>query len=418
MTVMPWLFAEADGAKDVARMRALLAHGLAAGAAGGALYLTVAVGVWKLLPALLHLSAAEYESLRGPVVAMTLVTALGYPTRLLVALRLGLQDYLFMGWLSIWQTLLNLLIVVALTKLGAGLYGIALGAAIPPIVVGLGALLRTKLRNPELLLGWRGFANGAPLRSIVSSGAGTWLASLGWQLAFASDSVVIAYLGFRDLVPIFVITSRLGLTLMQLSWALPDSTSVGLAQLNAEGSIDRTRHVIATLLRLHLLAAGLIACCLLAGNLSFVTVWVGSGFYGGAKLNAALALNVIALSVVHSLLVPAAVLGRRVAAGLLTLLNGATHIGFALLLGHFWGMTGVAMATTLSALLTTIPGGLRLLTELTSLGIRAIARTIVLPWLVRMIPSALLAVLLTSLLLHLLILLRHLVATVKYWNCL
>src|SRR5262249_31761725 len=146
------------------------------------------------------------------------------------------------------------------------------------------------------------------------------------QLASASDAVVLAYLGYRELVPMFVVTSRLGLTLMQLSWTVPDSTSVGLAQLKAAGQEQRTTDIIRSLLRFHLLAAGLVACGCLATNFGFVSAWVGQDLYGGNRLNATVALSVVALSVVHGLMVPVAVLGRRMATGLLTLLNGAVHI--------------------------------------------------------------------------------------------
>ena len=138
--VMPWLFAEADGAKDSGRMRSLLAHGLAASLAGGLVYLGAAVCLWKLVPTMLHLSVVDREALRGPVIAMVTVTSIGYPLRLFAALRLGLQDYSFMGVSGFAQTLLSLAIVVGLTLLGSGLYGIAVGAAVPGVLVGMAAL--------------------------------------------------------------------------------------------------------------------------------------------------------------------------------------------------------------------------------------------------------------------------------------
>ena len=191
-------------------------------------------------------------------------------------------------------------------------------------------------RDRALLIGWPALRSSA-LKPIILSGAGQWLGSLGWQLASASDAVVLAYLGYRELVPVFVVTSRLGLTLMQLSWTLPDSTSVGLAQLKAEGQEQRTTEVIRSLLQFHLLAAGLVACGCLAANFGFVSAWVGQDLYGGASLNATIALGVVALSVVHGLVVPVAVLGRRMTTGLVTLLNGAVHVVLAVAFGRVWG---------------------------------------------------------------------------------
>jgi len=389
--VMPWLFAEADGAKDAARMRSLLVHGLASAVVGGAIYLVVAACVWKVLPGLLHLSSPATETLRGPVIAMSCVTAIGYPTRLFAALRLGLQDYSFMGSLGIAQTLLNLFLVVGLSPMMGGLYAVALGASVPPIVIGTLSLARTMSRNQDLLHDWPAL-HWSSLRPIMSSGAGQWLGSLGWQLAFASDAVVIGYLGHRDLIPMFDVTSRLGLTLMRLSWVFPDSASVGLAQLRAESASERSGHVVATLLRFHLLTAGLVACGILAANFGFVTTWVGHDLFGGAVLNGWFALDVLVLSVVHGLLVPVAVFGRRVTVGTLTLLNGGLHIGFALVLGRLWGLAGVAAATSVSAMVTTMPSGVKMLTEMTSLTMRTVLHRVGGPWLLRMMPCCGLAI--------------------------
>ena len=276
---------------------------------------------------------------------------------------------------------------MGLTLVGSGLYGIAVGAAVPGVLVGMAALGRTIARDRALLIGWPALRSSA-LRPIILSGTGQWLGSLGWQLASASDAVVLAYLGYRELVPVFVVTSRLGLTLMQLSWTLPDSTSVGLAQLKAEGQEQRTTDVIRSLLQFHLLAAGLVACGCLAANFGFVSAWVGQDLYGGASLNATIALGVVALSVVHGLMVPVAVLGRRMTTGLVTLLNGAVHVVLAVAFGRVWGLTGVALATVVSALVTTIPVGLAMLTAETRLRLRDVAMGIVLPWLWRALPCA------------------------------
>jgi len=389
--VMPWLFAEADGANDGARMRKLVGHGLAAGVAGGAGYLFVALCAWVLLPAVLHVSPAELDSLRGPVIAMSLVTAIGYPLRFFGALRSGLQDFAFMGTVGIVQTLLTVGLVVEVTRLGAGLYGVALGAALPPLIGGLIALARTASRNQEFLQGWPRL-RWVSLQPLLKSGMGQWLGSVGWQLAFASDGVIIAFLGHRELVPVYVVTSRLPLTLLQISWALPDSTAVGLAQLNAEGRQDRVAEVFAVLVRFHLITAGLIACGVLASNFGFVGTWVGLDLYGGATLNSVLALDVIALSVAHGFMVPLAVLGRRLSVGLLTLLNGISHILLALFFGRAWGLPGVALGTTLSALLTTIPGGIRMFAQVTSRTMRESAWKIAGDWSLRIAPCFLLAV--------------------------
>ena len=383
--VMPWLFAEADGEKNREKMRSLLAHGVLAGLAGGAIYAVFALVLWLLLPRLLHLSEVDRHTLRGPVLVMAAITVAGYPLRLFAALRTGLQDYRFMGTLGLIQPIVTLVVTASFTLSGLGLYGIALGVAVPGILTGAASMLRTRSKDPELVTAWPRPSRRV-LKGIVLSGTGAWFASIGWQLAFATDSVVIAFLGYRDLVPMFTVTSRLGLTLMQMSWTLPDSTSVGLAQLNSEGHKDRVADVIGVLLRLHLVGAGLIACGVLAGNFGFVTIWIGSDLFGGPALNSAFAIDVVLLSLVHGLVVPAAVLGQRLRVGAITLANGVVHIGLALALGRLWGLLGVALATALSAMVTSVPVGARLLAGFLPGAIPKIVTTIFRPWLARSVP--------------------------------
>jgi O-antigen/teichoic acid export membrane protein len=391
LAVMPWLFAEADGAKDAARTKSLVAHGVAAACASGLGSVLVAVVLWSLLPGLLHFSAVDRQLLRGPVFAMTAVTAVGYPLRVFVAFRAGLQDYGFLGRWNLVQTLFGPAFIVVVTRVWGGFYGIALGGAVASTAVGVAALVRTALRNPEI---FRDLPRpSAPLvRYILGSGAGAWLGTVGFQLAASTDNALIAFLGHRDLVPMFVVTSRLGLTLMQISWTLPDSAFVGLAQLNAEeqGEKKRVAEVIMALLRLQLLAAGGLACGLLAGNYGFVSAWVGPSLFGGARLNAAFALAVVALSMGHALILPAGVLGKRLFAGVVTMANGLVHVGLAVALGRVWGLVGVAAATTLSGLLTTIPGGAVMTVSLVGMSIRRLVREAIVPWAWRMVPSALL----------------------------
>jgi O-antigen/teichoic acid export membrane protein len=390
--VMPWLFAEADGAQDHALLKRLCTHGFAIALAGALVHLLVAVVLWEALPSLIHLSRAERDSLVGPVVVLVALTALAYPLRLALAYRQGIQDYSFLGVLGVVQSLLNVGLVVGFSWAGSPLYGVALGASLPGVLAGLIAAGRTLQRDRHLFSNYSGLS-WTIFRSLLTSGGGQWLASLGWQLAFASDAVIIGYLGSRESIPIFAITSRLGLTLMQLSWTLPDSTTVGLAQMKASDDKRRVGGVILATVRFHLLAAGFVACAVLAGNGSFVSGWVGPGLFGGPTLNALFALDVVILSAVHAVVTPVGVLGRRMTVGLLTALNGVLHLGFALGLGKIWGLSGVALATALSALLSTLPAGVRLLVSMTSIEQRELRGALFGTWVWRAFPCLFLSLL-------------------------
>jgi O-antigen/teichoic acid export membrane protein len=383
--VLPWLIAEADGKKDRPAMRALVAHGCAVGVLVGTAYVLVALVLWTVFPSVLHATAADRAQLFGPLALMVAATFLSYPLRVFVALLAGVQDVFFSGFISLGQLVLSNALIVTLTWRGYGLYGVASGAAIPPLLIGAAALVRTLIKQRDVLRDWPRL-EWRIARPILSGGMGAWMGSMGWQLAFSSDAIVIGYVGKRELITVFAFTSRIGQMLMQLGWSLPDSALVGLAQLNAEGLKDRVRQVVMAILRFNSLTAGGVACIVLAVNPGFVRIWVGEARFGGLTLNALFAADIIMLSIVHGMMTTLSVLGNRPKVGAITFTNGALHALLALPLGAVWGLSGVAAATFLSALVTTFPMGLRWLHAFAGISPRVFFRDLLAPWAVRALP--------------------------------
>ncbi|WP_394832060.1 hypothetical protein LVJ94_36640 [Pendulispora rubella] len=388
--VMPWLFAEADSQQDSTRMRSLVLHGLLAGVVSGALYVVLALVLWLAFPSLLHLTEADRAMLAGPLFVMVLGVAVSYPLRLFSTLCQGQQDFKFMGPFQLLQILASGLLAYVLVRLDCGLYAVGLAAAVPPFIPGMAAVHRALTRNRHLFRGWPR-PSWREVKPILTSGTGTWLGALGWQLAFATDSVILASVGLRGDISSFAVTSRICFALMQLGWVIPDSACVGLAQLHAEGNAARTANVVRSILRVTLFLTGGVVCVSLSINAAFVSLWVGPELFGGARLNAIFGLDIVVLSVVHALVTTAAVLGHRMQVGLVTLVNGGFHIGLALLLGRWFGTSGVAAATAVSALGTSIPVGLYLLRH--AMPLRSIAADLA-AWLLRLGPCATAAALL------------------------
>lgn len=389
LSVLPWLVAAADGRKDQAEIRRLTSSGLAVGAAVGVFFTAVAGALWLAAPALLKASPQERALVFVPFAALVGLTALGYPLRAAMGVLQGLQDVTFVGALAAFQPLLNLGLVLVFLARGQGLLGLALGASLPPLLAGVAFSWRLRRQRPDLFREWEWLPRGR-LLELLGGGLGSWLGSLGWQLAFSSDAVILAFLGAREAVTTFAITSRLGLMLMQLSWTLPDAGLVGLSQLHGEAP-HRVGDVVAAMARLYLLLAGGVACAVLSLNAVFVRAWVGASLFGGQPLNAALAAAVLSLSLVHAVVVPVAVLGHRFKIGVVTAINGVAHVALALPLGASLGMVGIALATAISGLITTLPYGLTLLPATAGWTRARFVTSIIGPWLWRFAPLAALA---------------------------
>ncbi|MGH7282617.1 MAG: lipopolysaccharide biosynthesis protein [Polyangiaceae bacterium] len=388
--VLPWMIADADGRQDPARMKSLMSNSAVFASVSGVGFAAISGVLWLLYPAVLKLSASDQALLSGPIGVVVALTAVSFPLRVFGGLLTGLQDVTFLGASSLLQLVLTGGLTLVITLAGYGLYGLAIGTAFPPLLIAIVWFVRARISYGPLLSHWPR-PSSALLRLLAVDGIGAWLAQLGLQIAAATDPVILSYIGLRESVSSFSITTRLALTLMQFGWILPDAGLVGLAQLAAEGPVGRVREIVIAVLRLNLLVSGAIASAVLASNATFVRIWVGSDFFLGARFNAVLAANVILLGIIHGLVTVASVLGKRLAVGVAFIANGAAHVSFALLLGHRIGVYGIVTATFVSGAATCLPAGLLLAKPIVDLSVRDLAGEVIAPWLVRFAPLGLIA---------------------------
>jgi O-antigen/teichoic acid export membrane protein len=391
--IMPWLVAEADGARDRERMRRVLVAGVSVGAGTGLAFAAVAAVLWRLLPSMLWLTPADRALVGPPLAALAVATAVGYPLRGFQAVLAGLQDVFFNGLLAMAQGVLGVVLTVVLLLKGYGLWALAWSAAISLTAAALAALVRVVIIAPDLVRAWRRPTMGE-IHPLLSNGIGVWLGAMGWRLISATNGLVITYMGHPESVAIYACTAKIASMSTQLAWVLPDSGLVGLAQLYGEGQPrSRIAGVIHALTRLHLLLAGGAACGVLAFNASFVRHWVGPDFFGGFLLNALLGAGIVVGSFGHGLITAASVVGSRLRAGMLSMANGVVQPLLAVYLGHRMGLAGVALAALVAALVTSVPVGLLLIGDCTGEDARRLVRDEVAPWVVRAAPLAALAVL-------------------------
>ncbi|HEX8650905.1 MAG TPA: hypothetical protein VF708_08680 [Pyrinomonadaceae bacterium] len=383
--VLPWMIAEADGRGDRSAMRSLITRGLFVGLIVGVALGGICLLSWIFLPSLLKLTTADSAALKGPLALLITTTALVYPLRVFNAVLAGLQDAAFNGMLAVSQLVLSIALTLSLLLTGYGLFSLAVAAAFPSLFAGIAGLWRIKTIAPDLLRGWS-WPRLTSIASLFGGGVGTWFGGFGWQLVAASSSLVIAYLGHPEWVPIYACTMKFSQLLMQVSWLLPDSGLVGLAQLHGEGSRERVRQVVGTMLQLYLVLSGAAACAILALNPGFVRLWVGPNLFGGLTLNALFAIGLIWLSLIHGLICSSAVLGNRLRVGMAQLVNGILYLILAVWLGRRWGLGGIALATLLSSGLTTLPFGAWLLKSVIGLELRWLVLELFGRWFLRIVP--------------------------------
>jgi O-antigen/teichoic acid export membrane protein len=383
--VLPWMIAESDGRGDRAHMRTLLAGALVFSAAAAVLFAALALLLLHFAPGMADLTPAQRAGVAGPVLLLIAGMGIGFPLRAFYATVIGLQDVVFVGAMSIAQLALGISLTLGLLLGGFGLYALAAAAAVPGLLAGVVCLARLRKLAPDLLRGWS-LPPWRELRAMTAQGLGGWSSGLGWRMVAASDSMVILAVAGPQAAVVYAMTLKLGAVGMQMSWQLPDSGLVGLAQLKGEGRPERVREITVVLLRLTLLASGGVACAVLAFNPAFVRLWVGPSQFGGLALNALLAGVILAHSLGHGLFTISATLGTRVQAGWASLAQGAVNLGAAFALGSFFGLEGVAAAALVSTALVAYPAGAWMVRKTTGMRQRDLWRDALGPWLVRGLP--------------------------------
>ncbi len=390
MAVLPWLVAARDGAGDADAVARYLADAVAVGVAVGAVAGAGAAVVWWADPTRLGVNPADWSLVRGPLTVLLGLTAAGLPLRAFTGLLQGLQDVTFVGLVAVTQSVLAVGLTAATVVAGYGLTGLAVAAGLPPVVAGGAAAVRALVRFRSQTAGWyRPTAGGCG--RLVREGFGVWLGQFGVRLQTASGGLVCAALGRPDWATVLATTGKVAQVAQPLCTLAGDSGLVGLSHLAAGGDVARTRRAVVCLLLLYLIPVGGVAVGLAALNGWFVGVWLDPGLYAGGHTNAVLAAGAVAWVAAGGLFKTVGAVGRRSAAGLITVGCGALMVGVSYLLGAGRGLAGVAEGGLIVATAGMFPAGIALVAAVHGIAARELITGTVLPWAVRAVPVFVLA---------------------------
>jgi len=396
LVTLPWLIAEADGRGDRDRIRDLMTTGGGAALLSAAVCLLISIGLWYALPRVLHLAPDQRAAVIGPVLVVALLGTAAHPLRVFGCVLSGLQDVRYTGVIDLLVLLLGPALTVVLLLQGYGLYALAVATGVPQVLAGVCSLLRVGSLAPDLLRGWRR-PEWRAIRRLYVEGSGAWMAGWGWRLISASDGLVLAALGRPTAVAALAFTNKLAQALTQMSWVPCDSGLPGLAHLAGEGQGLRLKQTIVVMVRVYLALAGAVACVILAVNPAFVRGWVGLNFYAGANANLLIATLVVTMSFGHAISVVSSVLGQRVQIGAATFAAGLIHVVLAFGIGMRLGITGVLIAGVLSHGLVFATLTWRPFARATGMPETALFDDVVRPWLWRMVPLAVLSLIIQKL---------------------
>lgn len=354
-TLLPMLVAMQHGRQDLHALRQLMADARGCCLISASLYLAAFAVLWLVAPDWIGLSGGPQTPLGGAVLIVAGCTSVSFVGRLHIAALQGLQDFWFLGIMTLTCAAIGVSTNVLLLLYGAGPIALAAGLTLPMLLESAVATCRLATRGPGLVRGLPHASRGGMRRLTAEAGA-AWLGGVGGRLTLSSNALLIRASHGSSLDVIrFICTSKLGDLLIMQSWQIVDSGIIGLAQLHGEGRRERVSQIISLMERLALVAVGGIAIIMLGFNAAFVDVWLGADKFGGSSLNGAITFAVFGLTIVHVLSVTTATLGHRVAVGTVNFAHGIIYAATAIGMGILIGPLGVAVAGGLVAIVCAAP---------------------------------------------------------------
>jgi O-antigen/teichoic acid export membrane protein len=295
------------------------------------------------------------EDLRGPTLTLfaclTLAAAVRQATRGYEAVLAAHQRFHWNHAMQMLSVGLRAGCIVLLVSSGWGLISLGIGHLIAVAAVAALSVVLVRRLLPGFVVRPSLISREA-LRKVGRSGVWFSLGGLAGVLISGLDRAVAAKLISLQAVTVLYLSSRLYDLAEGLLSTVADSARPVIGRLLGQGSRTDALRIYRRVQRSTLLLSVIAALAIWAGNRAFITAWVGAELYGGAALDAALALALLAKMI--SLPSRAALAAGLVVKPqtLVRLAEGALNLALSICLAGIIGLAGIVLATSIAAAAT------------------------------------------------------------------
>lgn len=317
------------------------------------LVLVAGAGIVWVFPSFFRVRPDLQTQAMAVVALLVVRSAMGVGMQTFTGLLVAHQQIHIDNLLRLGLVFIRTVLTVLLLLAGWQLLSLAVASIAAAAITALLAVWRCYRLLPGLTIRYR-LASWEALRSLGNLGIWFSLGGLAGIFIQSLDSIVAARLVSLESVTTLSLTGRV----YALSWGLltqiTDTARPALGQLMGQGKLEEAYQTYRHIFALSSGGAIVIALSLWAGNGIFVPWWVGSQNYGGGWLDLALALNLI----VHAWVLP----NRAIlTAGFIVrpqvisrILEGFLNLALSIVLGLYFGLLGIMVATSLAGVLTSV----------------------------------------------------------------
>ena len=339
--------------KDSNALNSVISTGFFTFCGVGLVFFIVGISISPFIPTWFKIPSKEAEQLLSAYRVAILSGAIALPLSTFSGVVVGFQK---MAVINISTNIISIVAIglsIILLYAGIGLVALPLASLFTVIVNSIFCFYFARRYFPPLNIRFVNF-HWEDLKKLVSFGGYFQLGRVANTVALSSDNIVIAgYIGVENVTP-YGFTSKLPIMFsVSLASKLPIAIFPAMTEMFANQEMDKLRQTYKRLTFFSVRIALLAAAFIFITNQQFVSLWVGSQYYGGNLLNLVFVLWALldtvyrgTASIVYA---SGDMRNLTIAASAEAILNIAISIT---LVGPF-GLAGVALGTLISKALTT-----------------------------------------------------------------
>ena len=311
------------------------------------LFLTLGgLAIYKL-PLFIRVNPEYFKVLQFTIAIMVLSVAmnrvLSLPANVLRGMNL---EYKAMG-LNALIILFNGCLVALVVWMGWGLPGVAGATVIGLIISGL-----VRLYVAKGTISWFGISKPKKIEFIDFIKISAWLtfSGLGGLLLTASDLLIVGFLLGPESAAIYFTTgAAIRMTTDPLAQFI-GSANIGLAGICGQGDWKRAMKIRTEMFTLGMAGITFLGAGILLLNKSFVGLWVGQKYFGGQVTTLLLILAAISRLFfrIDNILIAGMLEIKRMSVSMF--IGGLCVMGLGFWLTSIWGLSGMAIATSVGYL--------------------------------------------------------------------
>jgi O-antigen/teichoic acid export membrane protein len=347
--VVPKYVAEFQVRKDMDSLRRLTSSFFFAFLAAALLLILLASFALPLVPHIFKTSPGLVHVAK--VVFFLTVTNFStlLPFAVLSGVLYGIQQVHLTYWLELLFSILNLISMFVLLKMGKGLIAISFGTLGARLLVTAVLVVLVRARCPEIRVSLEWF-DGKLLRDLLSPAFHYMAINVSTLLIFSTDNVIISSFAAVAAVTAYSIVSRLCKLPLGLILSVGKVLFPHISELDALKDTRRLRS-LHTLIAKYSLLMGLTTCtCLAAFGKRVIVIWVGGDNFAGMPVLLTLSLLIPIHTLVQSSSFVLMGMAQHVKLSWVLMFEGVVNVCLSILMLQHMGVWGVALATLVSRL--------------------------------------------------------------------